>query len=281
MFMRRSGSLLVAVLWMGGLAMAQKVEAPQLLWPGAPAVAGLVEHEIPAKPGAKPELLLTDVTKPTMTVYRPAASNDKHFAIVVFPGGGYSLLAYALEGTEVCDWINSMGGTAVLVKYRVPSPKGEVRGAAAIEDGKQALKMTRARLAEWGIAGDHLGVVGFSAGGNLSVMLSTQTDVADRPAFTILGYPAYLSRTEETVDLAENVHVDKATSRTFMVQAEDDKHYINSSIAYYIALKAAGVDAELHVYAKGGHGFGLRPTRYAASEWPKVAERWLKSIGVL
>jgi len=236
-----------------------------------------------------------NVSQPTMTVYSPNGTNTG-VAVVVFPGGGYNALAIDLEGTEICDWLTSRGITAVLLKYRVPTPHRVWYGESlpALEDAQRSLGLVRLHAAEWQIDPHKIGVVGFSAGGSMVAELSTHYDkrmypvvdaadkVSCRPDFAIACYPGHLSGAkEEPVEFNPHVTVNSNTPPTFLVQAEDDHvDGVGQSLAYYIALEKAGVPAEMHLYAQGGHGFGLRPSKFPVSEWPRLLEKWLGTIGM-
>lgn len=273
---------------------------PLKLWPGA------APGEKPGAPkndetgklsdykvGGRPILILSSISDPTLTVYRPAPEKDTGAAVVVFPGGGYYILAIDHEGTEACEWLNSVGVTAVLVKYRVPRREGRLPYAAPLEDAQRAVGIVRLHAAEWGIDPKRVGVMGFSAGGNLCAVLSAKAgsrtyprvDAADdqscRPDFQILVYPAYLVPDNDLYTLAPEVAVTPKTPPAFMVMAEDDGIHVEGILAYGTALKKAGVPFELHAYPTGGHGFGLRPTGNPALEWPSRAEEWMRYAGFL
>jgi acetyl esterase/lipase len=236
---------------------------------------------------------LGNVSTPTLTVYRPARQGNARSAVLVFPGGGYSILALDLEGTEICEWLNSLGVTAVLVKYRVPARSGQPRWAAPLQDAQRAIGMVRKRATELGIDADRIGVLGFSAGGHLAAAASTNFDrrtydavdeadsVSCRPDFSLLIYPAYLTVKEENDKVAPELKVSPQMPPTFLVQAEDDGVRVETSLFYYAALRNAKVPAEMHLYPTGGHGYGLRPTEKLVTTWPKRAEDWLRSLGVL
>lgn len=269
------------------------------LWPhGAPDAtppAGPEKNMTTAKDplaGGKPVMRLTNVSTPTITLYQPKGKKTGA-AIVVFPGGGYQILAMDLEGTEVCRWLNSIGVTCVLLKYRVPDSGPYPKSAQALEDAQRAVGMVRARAAEWHIDPHRVGVLGFSAGGYLVAALSTHYDRrlyppvdADdkqscRPDFAVAIYPAYLTEPDGTLNLAPAIPVTSKTPPTFLLQTEDDPFHAESSIAYFMALKRAKVPAELHVYAQGGHGYGLRRTALPVTRWPELVETWLHTIHVL
>lgn len=229
---------------------------------------------------------LTDIHTSTFTIYPTNTPNAP--CVVVCPGGGYSILAYDLEGTEICDWLNSIGITAVLLKYRVPPLSNTKRHEAPLQDLQRLISHLRHNYDSLKIDPTKIGVIGFSAGAHLSVMASTswntrsykpldKTDnVSCRPDFTLLIYPAYLDR--ENFSLANEITVTSDTPPTFIVQTEDDTNYINSSLFYYYALKQNSVDVEMHLYPKGGHGYGLRKTEHAVCQWPLLAEKWIKTL---
>lgn len=239
----------------------------------------------------KPIIRLGNVSDPTITLYR-ANSDPSGTAIVVFPGGGYHILAMDLEGTEVCEWLNSIHITCALLKYRVPDTGPYPKSAAALQDAQRAMGMVRSHAVDWGIDPQRIGVLGFSAGGHLAGALATHydrrvydhvdsaDDVSCRPDFTVLVYPAYLSAGENDLAIEPGIKVTERTPPAFIVQAEDDHSYVASSIAYFEALRQAKVPAELHLYASGGHGYGLRPTEQPVTHWPKLVESWLRTIGM-
>ena len=193
--------------------------------------------------------------------------------MLVFPGGGYNILALDLEGTEICEWLNTLGVTAVLVKYRVPARAGQPRYAAPLQDAQRAIGMVRQRAGELGLDVKRIGVLGFSAGGHLAAAASTNfgsrtydaVDAADtvscRPDFTVLIYPAYLTVKEQGDKVAPELKVTGDTPPTFLVQTEDDGVRVETSLFYYAALRNAKVPAEMHLYPTGGHGYGLRPRK--------------------
>ena len=243
----------------------------------------------------RPCILVTNVSQPTMTVYSPKGTNTG-VAMVVFPGGGYQCLAIDLEGTEICDWLTSRGITAVLLKYRVPLKRVGPYGEAlpALEDAQRTVGLVRFHAAEWQINPHKIGVIGFSAGGHLAAAMSTHfdrrlypvVDAADkescRPDFAIPCYPGHLWNDDEGFKLNPNVPVTTNTPPTFLLQAENDHvDGVEQSLVYYNGLKNARVPVEMHLYAQGGHGFGLRRTKLPITEWPQLAETWLRTIGML
>lgn len=245
--------------------------------------------------GGRPWTYVDRVTQPTMTVYSPKGKNSGA-AVVVFPGGGYNVLAIDLEGTEACDWLTSRGITCVLLKYRVPCAKvGPYRDCpTALEDAQRAVGLVRFRAAEWQIDPNKIGVLGFSAGGHMVAAISTHferrhypaVDDADkvscRPDFAVALYPGHLAVAEKNFVLNPDIQVTARTPPTFLLHAHDDPvDPVENSLVYYAALRKAGVPAEMHLYAKGGHAFGLRRTQSPITEWPRLVEDWLKTIGIL
>ncbi len=238
---------------------------------------------------------LTDISTPTLTVY-PAKAAPNGAAVLVFPGGGYSILAYDLEGKEVCTWLNSIGVTGVLVKYRVPETGHFPANFEDLEDAQQAMRLTRAHAAEWHIDPHRVGILGFSAGGHLAVTLSTHPRdtrpgapanpqvnqaIDPTPNFALIIYPGYLANTPALDTLDPALKPSAATPPTFLLQAEDDPVHVENVLVYFEALKQAKVPAELHIFAEGGHGYGLRPTELPVTHWPALAATWLNSIHML
>ena len=241
-----------------------------------------------------------NVSRPTMTVYAPKGKNTGA-AVVVFPGGGFAGLAVDLEGTEICDWLTPRGITCVLLKYRVPSipydwhcdcrPHNFDLSVPSLQDAQRTIGLVRAHAKEWHIDPHKVGVIGFSAGGFLVAEVSTlykhrlykPVDAADkesaRPDFAMAIYPGHLTQDGHTFN--RNLPVTRDTPPTFLVQAEDDDvDSVDQALVYFTALKQAGVPAELHIYARGGHAFGLRHTADPITDWPQLAEVWLRTIGV-
>lgn len=298
------------------------------IWPPSAApdpqpVAGweVAESDPKSLIAGKPVTAIKNVMDPTMTVYSPAGKNTG-VAVVVFPGGGYQILAIDLEGTEVCDWLTAKGITCVLLKYRVtdvgdyPKSGPYPESPMALEDAQRTVGLVRFNAAKWHIDPHKIGVLGFSAGGHLAAAISNHfdkriyrhVDAADeascRPDFAVPIYPGHLSisaarwdanqgkkkfnignpadSTVGRLGLNPDLHVTKQTPPTFLLQAEDDHvDSVEDALSYFIALKSAGVSAELHVYAKGNHAFGLRRTKYPITGWPELVETWLHSIGML
>ena len=267
------------------------------IWPGA----------VPdAMPNPKPESVdpdggAFDVSRPTMTVYA-AKGHNTGVAVVVFPGGGYQALAMGGEGTEICDWLTSRGMTCVLLKYRVPDSGPTMKDGrayypkvqTALQDAQRTLGLVRQHAAEWQVDPHKVGVIGFSAGGHLVAAVSTHfaqrayppVDAADelscRPDFAIALYPGHLWTPGTDLTLRPDIRVRADTPPTFLLQAQDDHvDPVKHSLTYYVALQKAGVPTEMHLYAQGGHAFGLRPAKLPIGQWPALVEQWLHAIGVL
>ncbi|HEX4031122.1 MAG TPA: alpha/beta hydrolase [Terracidiphilus sp.] len=240
----------------------------------------------------RPVIRLGNASRPTITLYKPQGKNTGA-AVLVFPGGGYQILAIDLEGTEVCDWLNSAGVTCVLLKYRVPHTGPYPKSNAALQDAQRAMGLVREHAAEWGIDPHRIGVLGFSAGGHLSAAISNlyeqrlyaPVDAADalscRPDFSVVVYPGYLALAEQNFAPNPAIQPTANTPPTFIVQAEDDPVHVENAVVYFMQLKKAKVPAELHVYTQGGHGYGLRPTALPITHWPQLVETWLHTIKVL
>jgi acetyl esterase/lipase/phage tail protein X len=270
-------------IWPGAVPDAQPVPGPEFAETTEKLIAG------------RPAVVVNNVSQPTMTVYSPKGANTG-VAVVVFPGGGYNVLAIDLEGTEVCDWLTSRGITAVLLKYRVPTPKTGpyLESTLALQDAQRTLGLVRFHAADWHIDPHKIGVLGFSAGGHMVTAISTHfderlypaVDAADkescRPDFAIALYPGHLWKGGGNLELNPNVPVTGNTPPTFLVQAEDDPvDPVENSLVYFMALKKAGVPVEMHLYAQGGHAFGLRRTKFPVTQWPQLAETWLQTIGMI
>jgi acetyl esterase/lipase len=279
------------------------------IWPGTPPDAQRLpgpEYAVTGtskKPqfAGKPVTGIHNVSQPTMTIYAPKAKNSGA-AVVVFPGGGFAVLAIDLEGTEACDWLTSKGITCVLLKYRVPSapydwrcdcrPHNLALSVPSLQDAQRTMRLVRFHANQWHIDLHKIGALGFSAGGYLVAEISTNfrrplyapVDAADResarPDFAMAIYPGHLATADDRLN--PNVPVSRETPPTFLVQAEDDyTDGVHQSRVYYAALAKARVPAELHIYARGGHAFGLRTRNLPITHWPEVAEGWLRRIGIV
>lgn len=228
---------------------------------------------------------ITDVSYPSLTFLPATAVNGAPSpAVVICPGGGYSILAWNLEGTDIAAWLNSRGISAFLLKYRCPDQRD-----AALADAARAIRFVRHHAETFNVSPDRIGILGFSAGAHLAARLSNLPEEAvpypaadeidatsPRPDFQLILYPAYIDREDGSID--PDFHVSDKTPPAFVMQAEDD-FFSGSSLAYYRALHKAGVPAELHVFAKGGHGFGLLRNGNPTENWPDLAFQWLAREG--
>jgi acetyl esterase/lipase len=284
------------------------------IWPGAvpDAIPNPKPESAGASEGSEQWPRADNVSRPTMTTYA-ARGRNTGVAVVVFPGGGYQMLAMDLEGTEICDWLTSRGITCVLLKYRVPGSgpwwdeKNDRRVypkvQTALQDAQRTLGLVRQHAAQWHVDPNKVGVIGFSAGGHLVAAVSTHfaqrtytpVDAADklscRPDFAIALYPGHLwahededraTRDQSDLSLRPDITVRTDSPPTFLLQAEDDPvDTVEESLAYYVALQKAGVPTEMHLYAQGGHAFGVRPSKLPVSQWPWLVETWLGTIGMV
>ena len=251
------------------------------LWSGK--VPGeLKEKQTPVIDTSKNDKILRfdEVTNPAIEVFLPDKAIKSGSAVIVCPGGGYNILAYDLEGTEIAGWLNRLGFTAFVLQYRIPDKKG-----GALQDVQRAMRILRNNPQKWNIDPEKIGVMGFSAGGSLSARASTlfnkktypPVDKSDslscRPSFTILIYPAYLDQ-GPGLTLTPELELSKDVPPIFIFQTADDP-YGNSALVMAGALRNAKLPVELHFLSTGGHGYGLRPGKVAAEIWPLLAEKWL------
>lgn len=285
-------ALLTACLWQ---PLAAADTAPVFeLWPkGAPEPSGFTSEPETEVPKKTPDdvMRLTNVTKPTITLYKPEKPNGT--VVIVCPGGGYKILAYEHEGTQTCEWLNSLGVTAVLLKYRVPARNPEKPEVEPVQDIQRAIGMVRHHAEEWGVKADRVGVLGFSAGGNLCALAAVgdikpsyefdeALDVKDvKPNFAMLIYPAYLTPKDKPFELKSDFKVTKESPQVLLIHAHDDPITPTGSALLYLEYKKAGVPAELLIFSKGGHGYGMKKSGNPVNEWPARAADWLKSAGLL
>ncbi|HEY0159896.1 MAG TPA: alpha/beta hydrolase [Thermoanaerobaculia bacterium] len=245
--------------------------------------------------GGKPYMYIENVTQPTVTVFPAAKKNGATPAVIVYPGGGFNVLAIDIEGTEICDWLLSNGIACALLKYRVPCEhQGPYRECPpAHVDAQRAMSIVRSRAAEWRIDPNKIGVIGFSAGAHMAIMASTRFDrlypaiddadkTSSRPDFALVLYPGRVASKRMNFTPNPDIQVTDRTSPTFLVHAYNDPmNPVENSLTYAAALRKAGVPAEIHIFANGGHAFGLRRVASTATAWAPLAEAWLKAIGVI
>lgn len=275
---------------------ASAAEETLKLWDGPPPLPLKLEQPeayLPIEPGADPDITrLGNVSEASLTVYHPPADRRNGACVLICPGGGYSILAMKHEGTQVAEWLNSLGVTAVVLKYRVPSPKGESPQARPLLDAQRAMSLIRSRATPWGLKPERLGVLGFSAGGHLAACLLCESDRrapgyparADepscRPDFGVLVYPAYLAAPDRQRDRPQ-IRSDQKPGPVFLVHAADDQLGPENSIEFFLDLKRAGVSGELHVYQQGGHGFGMLKRGQPVHDWPARCAEWMRAQGWL
>lgn len=288
-------SILAFLYFFPSKTFSQEMQPPiELLWHnGAPGAIGQEDSD-----------------KPSLTVYLASAEKATGTAVVICPGGGYGMLAVDHEGRQVAKWLNSVGISAFILKYRI-APR--YHHPAPLQDAQRAIRMVRSHAKEWGIDPGHIGILGFSAGGHLASTAGTHFDdgnqnaadpvdkVSCRPNFMILVYPVISFTTEYThVGSRKNLiwnnpdstslmnylssekQVTPDTPPTFMIHTSGDRGVpAENSVLFYLALRRSGVPAELHVYEKGEHGFGLAPNDPVLSTWPKVCVDWMQGRGLL
>jgi acetyl esterase/lipase len=287
------------MIFAAGLIAPRAGAAPEetlRLWDGPPPLAlpaGKPEAYLPLDPGADPDITrLGNVTEPSVTVYHPPADRRNGSCVLICPGGGYAILAMKHEGSQVAEWLNGLGVTAAVLKYRVPSPRGEPPQLRPLLDAQRAMSLIRSRATEWGVKPDRIGVLGFSAGGHLAAWLLCEGDrraagypeiVVEppcRPDFGVLVYPAYLADPDRLRDKPQ-IRADQKPGPVFLVHAADDKLGPENSIEFFLELKRAGGPAELHVYQQGGHGFGMLHRGEPVHEWPARCADWMRTQGWL
>ena len=272
----------VIKLWLAGKVPGEKIDI------------GPEKVQEPKAGEKNPVVRIANVVNPTITVYRPEKNIDTGAAIIIAPGGGYSILAWEHEGTQVAEWLQKTGVTGVVLKYRVPrrpdQPKDQPP-SGALQDAQRAISLVRSKSQAWGIKSDKIGVLGFSAGGHLAAWASTNFDkrsyepfdAADeasaRPDFAVLIYAGGVVSRSSPDQLAPEIRVSKLTPPSFLVHAADDK--MENSIAYFQALRKNGVQAEVHIYGSGGHGFGMRRIDHPIANWTARCEDWLRKQSYL
>jgi acetyl esterase/lipase len=293
--------LLLSLVFALALVVPASSQTTMPLWPstppGAPNVAaGQQEHDT-TKPSdnmiaGKRVARIGFVSKPTLAFYPAPSGKNTGATVVVFPGGGYQILAYDLEGTEVCDWLNGIGVNCALVKYRVPNAGPFPKYTQDLADAQRAVRVVRQHASQWQLDPNRVGVLGFSAGGHLVAALGAHAadpiypaiDDADklsaRPDFTLLIYPGYLQSDDDPLTVRPEVKPIALTPPSFLIQTEDDTAKVENAWVYYEALKQAKVPAEMHLFANGGHGYGLRPTKLPVTHWPDLAATWLRTLGI-
>jgi acetyl esterase/lipase len=292
--MKRFSFLPALVAGLAAFAVASASDLTTLkLWPegvpGKPAPVSEATRKLLAADG-KSTNRVTNVTDPEITIYRPEKSNGA--SVIVAPGGGYRFLSYAHEGTQVCDWLNSIGITAVLLKYRTPTRDETPVYEKPVQDAQRAIGMVRHHAAAWGLDPRRVGLLGFSAGGNLlghaaldrgPRTYAQRADLDDPrgPDFGVMIYGGgFLDKTDKT-RFMDGFSVPKDAPPMFFLVAHDDKTNPVEAAMLYLEYKKLNLPAELHIYTRGGHGFGMRNDRHPINDWPARCAGWMKSMGFL
>lgn len=293
-------SILLLLVLVCGLRAANAAEPLVVeVWPGNPAgdAAQIGEEKwLDPRPGDKWQKWVTNVTKPTLTIYRPASEKDNGAAALICPGGGYHALMWDLEGEEVAQWLNSLGVTGMILKYRCPRRPGDTKGVPApgpLKDAQRAMSLVRSRASEWKIDPNRIGMIGFSAGGHLVGATATNfakrayqpvdkiDEISCRPDFGIMAYSGYFYEFDKK-ELSPTVPIITNTPPLFFVHATDDRvSEVDHSVMFYLALKRAGIPSEMHLYSQGGHGFGVRQDGGPCAGWTRTCAEWLDRNGML
>lgn len=299
-----SNRIIALALVLGSFSCTSRAAEPQVIdvWPGKPAGDNAstiaAEKWLDPRPGDKWQKWVTNVTRPTLTIYRPAADKDTGAVVLICPGGGYHALMWDLEGEEVAAWLNSIGVTGMILKYRCPRRPGEtltIPAPGPLKDAQRAVSLVRSRAKEWKIDPKRIGMVGFSAGGHLVGATATNFSqrsyepiddvdrVSCRPDFGIMAYPGYLYLLDKQ-ELSPTLRIVPDAPPLFFAHAADDPVKGSdpaNSLMFSLALKKAGVKSELHIYDSGGHSFGVRRDGGACSGWTRACEAWLDRHGML
>ena len=288
----------LVVLLLIAVSIAPAEERPVIrLWPD-----GLPDGAYPLDPKRVESLKakqtserITYVEHPSLTLYRAPAEKANGCAVVICPGGGYNILALEKEGTEIAEWFNSLGVTAAVLKYRVPRRDPQKPHGEPLQDAQRAIRLVRKHATEWGIDSRRVGILGFSAGGHLTVMAGTHWDertyennddadkLSCRPDFMCPIYAAYLGDgyKDNVAELGPLVKVTPETPPTFLAVTQDDKMRGAQAALLFVELTKTGVPAEIHVYTKGGHGYGIRPSETQATTWHHRLAEWMRAGGLL
>ena len=259
--------------------------APSPLPPKSEATAKLI-----ASYGGATATRLTDISEPTITVYRPEKPNGA--AVIVAPGGGYMFLSYSFEGTQVCEWLNSIGVTAVLLKYRTPTRDDADPFKLPVQDAQRALGLVRHHAEEWQVDPKRVGLLGFSAGGNLTGHTAwdrgprtypqkPELDDPRGPDFIVFVYGGGFLDKEDKTKFRPGFSVPADAPPAFFLVAHDDKTNPIEATMLYLEYKKLGIPAEIHICTHGGHGFGMRKAGHPINDWPQRCAEWMKAMGWL
>ena len=279
-----------------GLLIANDHHEEITLWPAGEVPdepKDIKERKKPTKTDASGKMRIAYVDNPTLTVYRASEEKANGTGVIICPGGGYNILAWTHEGTEIAEWFNSIGVSAFILKYRVPRRDPETPHSLPLQDAQRAIRIVRSNAKKWNVDPDRIGLLGFSAGGHLTVMsgvhynkktypkVDTADDFSARPDFLMPIYPAYLGNRVNKDKLSELININKNTPPTFIAITHDDSDRSYYSALLYAALKKNNVVGELHIYSKGGHGYGMRKSNNPVHTWPDRCRDWLGSMGYL
>ena len=307
------GAILVAAQL--GVAVEPR-EVP--LWPGvAPGSDGAPDTPVIVVGGAPDTRAIRNVHRPTLTVHLPSEEKATGTGVVICPGGGYNVMEIDKEGHEIAKWLNTFGIAGFVLKYRLPKPDGfRYKHDIPMRDAQRAMRLVRHHADKWNVRRDRIGMIGFSAGGHLASTVATHLESGEpaaedpiaryptRPDFLILiyaqvsflddygntGTPKTLLGADYGPELkrfySNDLHVNEQTPPTFLVHANDDPFKPENSAMFYLALRRAGVPAELHIYGSGGHGFAIREhwrgeASHAGATWPGHCLEWLRALGML
>ena len=288
--------LTVFVFSLRGSLIANDHHKEITLWPAGEVPnepKDIKERKKPTKTDASGKMRIAYVDNPTLTVYRASEEKANGTGVIICPGGGYNILAWTHEGTEIAEWFNSIGVSAFILKYRVPRRDPETPHSLPLQDAQRAIRIVRSNAKKWNVYPDRIGLLGFSAGGHLTVMsgvhynkktypkVDTADDFSARPDFLMPIYPAYLGNRVNKDKLSELINVNKNTPPTFIAITHDDSDRSYYSALLYAALKKNNVVGELHIYSKGGHGYGMRKSNNPVHTWPDRCRDWLGSMGYL
>jgi len=289
---------LLVVLAVSSLhAAAPKPDRVVKLWdgkaPGDFTVPGPETITEPKPTDKTPILRLTNIAEPRLEFYLPAKKNGA--AVIIVPGGGFGILASGHEGADLAVWFRERGFVAAVLQHRCPTNKLPKPWEFPAQDAQRAVSLVRAKAADFGVQADRVGLFGFSAGGQVALIAATNDEArlypavddidktSCRPDFLALCYPWKILADNSLTELKPEIHIGARTPPTFLAQANDDKGSLaEGSTLAFLALRKAGVPAELHIYSTGGHGFGLLANEtQAPGDWPGRLELWLRARKLL
>lgn len=299
---------ILTLLFLFGIAALARADEPLVvdLWPGKaaddvgiPGEEHFFELIVRGKPhfiAGQPTRWLTDVTRPTLTIMRPAEDKNTGVSMLICPGGGYHKLGWDVEGEEIAKWLNSIGVTGIILKYRCPRRPGDTPNLppdGPLKDAQRAVSLVRSKASQWKLDPKKIGMVGFSAGGHLVGATATRfeqrtykavdaiDEVSCRPDFGVLCYSGYFKFNEQG-ELSPTVRAIATAPPLLFIHATDDPiSSVEHSVTFFLAMKKAGARAEMHLYAEGGHGFGVRDVGLPCATWTDRCRDWLQQEGIL